>query len=85
MKSSSLVRCLPNVGGRVLGCIKVDLCNKIFIFAALSRSTRFATLRTAQISKSQQKFFQLLRISIQISAKRVPFQRFSLKFARILI
>ena len=38
----------------VLGCIEADFCNQILIFQHFSRSTRFAILRTAQISKFQQ-------------------------------
>ena len=44
-----------NFTGLVLGCIEADFCNQILFFQHFSRSTRFAILRTAQISKFQQK------------------------------
>ena len=59
-----------------LGCIEADFCNQILIFQHFSRSTRFAILRTAQISKFQQKsrhnfviFERWIIYSIQISLK----------------
>ena len=43
-----------NFRGLVLGCIEAKFCNQILIFQHFSRFTRFAILRTAQISKFQQ-------------------------------
>ena len=43
----------------VLGCIDSYDSNQILILQHFSRSTRFAFLRTAQISKLYQKTFQI--------------------------
>ena len=52
----------------VLGCIEADFCNQILIFQHFSRSTRFAILRTAQISKFQQILQNLAILSkIQVA------------------
>ena len=48
-----------NFGGLVLGCIDSHDSNQIVILQGFARSTRFAILCTAQISKFQQKFVKL--------------------------
>ncbi len=49
---------LQNFGRLVLFCIKANFCDQILIFQHFSRSTRFANLCTAQISKFQEKRVQ---------------------------
>ena len=45
----------PNLERLVIDVIEANLCNQILILLHFSRSTRFAFLCTAQISKFQQK------------------------------
>ena len=58
-----------NFRGFVLGCIDSYDSNQIVILQGFSRSTRFAILRTAQISKSHQKVVQLLSYFCPIFCK----------------
>ena len=46
----------PNFRGLVLFCIEADFCTQIRIFQHFSRTTRFAILCTAPISKKWAKF-----------------------------
>ena len=59
----------PNFRGLVLFCIEADFCTQIRILQHFSRTTRFAMLCTAPISKFEQNFVKLSRIFAQNSAK----------------
>ena len=52
----------PNFRGLVLFCIEADFCTQIRIFQHFSRTTRFAILCTAPISKFERNFVKLFRI-----------------------
>ena len=75
----------PNFRGLVLFCIEADFCTQIRILQHFSRTTRFAILCTASISKFELNFVKIFRIFPKILQKNAIFQRFSSNFAPILI
>ena len=66
--------------GLVLGCIDSYDSNQIVILQGFSRSTRFAILCTAQISKFQQKFVKLFSKFCLNFCKIASFQHFFIEF-----
>ena len=64
----------------VLSCINADFCVQILILQRFSRSTSFAILCTAQISKLQQKFVKLFSNVCLNFCKIVNFQHFFNEF-----
>ena len=69
-----------NFRGLVLGCIDSYDSNQIVILQGFSRSTRFAILCTAQISKFQQKFVKLFSNFCLNLCKIASFQHFFIEF-----
>ena len=69
-----------NFRGLVLGCIDSYDSNQILILQGFSRSTRFAILCTAQISKFQQKFVKLFSKFCLNFCKIASFQHFFIEF-----
>ena len=69
-----------NFRGLVLGCIDSYDSNQILILQGFSRSTRFAILCTAQISKFQQKFVKLFSNFCLNFCKIASFQHFFIEF-----
>ena len=69
-----------NFRGLVLFCIEADFCTQIRILQHFSRTTRFAILCTAPISKFEQNFVKLFRIFAQNSAKNRYFSTFFIEF-----
>ena len=59
----------PNFRGLVLFCIEADFCTQIRILQHFSRTTRFAILCTASISKFERSIVKLFRIFAPNSAK----------------
>ena len=53
----------------LLFCVEADFCTQIRIVQHFSRTTTFAILCTAPISKFEQNFMKLFRIFVQNSAK----------------
>ena len=67
-----------NFRGLFLGCTNIDFCNQILIFQHFSRSTRFAILCTAQISKFRLKivkFFAKLNIEYSIEIAHFQYEK----------
>ena len=69
-----------NFRGLVLGCMDSYDSNQILILQGFSRSTRFAILCTAQISKFQQKFVKLFSKFCLNFCKIASFQHFFIEF-----
>ena len=69
-----------NFRGLVLGCIDSYDSNQIVILQGFSRSTRFAILCTAQISKFEQKFIKLFSKFRLNFCKIASFQHFFIEF-----
>ena len=70
----------PNFSGLVLFCIEADFCIQIRIFQHFSRTTRFAILCTAAISKIEENFRKLFRIFAKNSTKNRYFSTFFIEF-----
>ena len=70
----------PNFRGLVLFCIEADFCTQIRILQHFSRTTRFAILCTASISKFELNFVKLFRIFAQNFAKNRYFSTFFIEF-----
>ena len=76
----------PNFRGLVLFCIKADFCTQIRIFQHFSRTTRFAILCTAPISKFEQNIVNLFSdFALKFCKNSLFFNVFSSNFATILI
>ena len=72
--------------GFVLFCIEADFCTQIRIFQHFSRTTRFAILCTAPISKFEQNLVKrFFGFCTKILQKLAVFHRFSSNFAPMLI
>ena len=71
---------LSNFRGLVLGCIDSYDSNQIVILQGFSRSTRFAILCTAQISKFQQKFVKRFFKFCLNFGQFASFQHFFIEF-----
>ena len=70
----------PNFRGLVLFCIEADFCTQIRIFQHFSRTTRFALLCTAPISKFEQNFVKLCLDFLPNFCKNHYFPKFFIEF-----
>ena len=73
-------RGLQIFAGLVLGCIDADFCIQILIFQHFLRSTRFAILRTAQISNFHEEIGNFFRVFGHLFVKISYFSLFLIEF-----